>query len=240
MIGRPGVAAQMFSTLSTAGINIQMISTSEVKVSCAIAAEDCDRAIAALCDAFKIASSPVRLDSVPQVADSTGLPVRGAALDVNQARLAIRHVPDRPGMAAKIFQLLANHNVSVDMIIQSQRCRPINGMTTRDIAFTVAQMDAIAAQKALQEAAPELGCGEVTVDWAIAKVSIVGIGMVGRPGIAARMFEAIAHQQINIQMIATSEIKISCVVAETDGVKALQAVHAAFGLSGEEKIQIPA
>lgn len=241
MIGRPGVAAQMFSTLAAAGINIQMISTSEVKVSCAIAAEDCDRAIATLCQAFNIASSPVRLDSAsPQVSGSSELPVRGAALDVNQARLAIRHVPDRPGMAAKIFQLLANHNVSVDMIIQSQRCRLINGMTTRDIAFTVAQMDAIAAQKVLQEAAPELGCGEVTVDWAIAKVSIVGIGMVGRPGIAARMFEAIAHQQINIQMIATSEIKISCVVAETDGVKALQAVHAAFGLSGQEKIQIPA
>jgi aspartate kinase len=241
MIGRPGVAAQLFSTLAAAGINIQMISTSEVKVSCAIAAEDCDRAIAALCKVFNIASSPVRLDPVsPQVSDSNELPVRGAALDVNQARLAIRHVPDRPGMAAKIFQLLADHNVSVDMIIQSQRCRLVNGMTTRDIAFTVAQMDAIAAQKVLQEAAPELGCGEVTVDWAIAKVSIVGIGMVGRPGIAARMFEAIAHQQINIQMIATSEIKISCVVAETDGVKALQAVHAAFGLSGQEKIQIPA
>ncbi|NJO76475.1 MAG: aspartate kinase [Leptolyngbyaceae cyanobacterium RM1_406_9] len=239
MIGRPGVAAQMFSTLAAAGVNIQMISTSEVKVSCAIAAEDCDRAIAALCQVFNIASSPVRL-SAPQVAESQTTPVRGAALDVNQAQLAIRHVPDRPGMAASIFQLLADHNVSVDMIIQSQRCRLINGIVTRDIAFTVAQMDAIAAQKALQEAAPELGCGEVTVDWAIAKVSIVGIGMVGRPGIAARMFEAIAHQQINIQMIATSEIKISCVVAEADGIKALQAVHAAFGLAGRETIQIPA
>jgi aspartate kinase len=239
MIGRPGVAAQMFSTLAAADVNIQMISTSEVKVSCAIAAEDCDRAIAALCQVFNIASSPVRL-SAPQVAESHATPVRGAALDVNQAQLAIRHVPDRPGMAASIFQLLADHNVSVDMIIQSQRCRLINGIVTRDIAFTVAQMDAIAAQKALQEAAPELGCGEVTVDWAIAKVSIVGIGMVGRPGIAARMFEAIARQQINIQMIATSEIKISCVVAEADGVKALQAVHAAFGLAGRETIQIPA
>ncbi|NJL41475.1 MAG: aspartate kinase [Leptolyngbyaceae cyanobacterium SM1_4_3] len=239
MIGRPGVAAQMFSTLAAAGVNIQMISTSEVKVSCAIAAEDCDRAIAALCQVFNIASSPVRL-SAPQVAESHATPVRGAALDVNQAQLAIRHVPDRPGMAASIFQLLADHNVSVDMIIQSQRCRLINGIVTRDIAFTVAQMDAIAAQKALQEAAPELGCGEITVAWAIAKVSIVGIGMVGRPGIAARMFEAIAHQQINIQMIATSEIKISCVVAEADGVKALQSVHAAFGLAGRETIQISA
>jgi aspartate kinase len=239
MIGRPGVAAQMFSTLAAAGVNIQMISTSEVKVSCAIAAEDCDRAIAALCQVFNIASSPIRL-SAPHVADSHTAPVRGAALDVNQAQLAIRHVPDRPGMAASIFHLLADHNVSVDMIIQSQRCRLINGIVTRDIAFTVAQMDAIAAQEALQEAAPELGCGEVTVDWAIAKVSIVGIGMVGRPGIAARMFEAIAHQQINIQMIATSEIKISCVVAEADGIKALQAVHAAFGLAGRETVQIPA
>lgn len=238
MIGRPGVAAAMFSTLAAAGVNIQMISTSEVKVSCAIDAVDCDRAIAALCEAFEVISSAVSRDLVKPSAATP--PVRGAALDINQARLAIRHVPDRPGMAAKIFQLLAERNVSVDMIIQSQRCRLVDGVATRDIAFTVAQMDAETAQAALQAAAPELGCGEIMVDRAIAKVSIVGTGMIGRPGIAARMFEALAQQQINIQMIATSEIKISCVVSEDEGVKALQVIHAAFGLSGSERIEVPA
>ena len=241
MIGRPGVAAEMFSTLAAAKINIQMISTSEVKISCAVAAEDCDRAVKALCQAFQVTSSPSSQPSpLERQMRSDVPPVRGAALDLKQARLAIRSVPDRPGMAAQIFRLLADKNISVDMIIQSQRCRLVDGVATRDIAFTVPQVDADEARHILHQATPELGCGEIVVDRAIAKVSIVGTGMVGQPGIAARMFEALATERINIQMIATSEIKISCVVSDEDGVRALQAVHTAFGLSGTERIVIPA
>lgn len=241
MIGRPGVAAQMFSTLAAAGVNIQMISTSEVKVSCVIAATDCDKAIAALCQTFGLTHSPVAHPGVDRsLPHRSDPPVRGVALDRNQARLAIRHVPDRPGMAARIFQLLANHNISVDMIIQSQRCRVVAGNSTRDIACTVARMDAETAREVLQGAVGELGYGEIIVDSAIAKVSIVGAAMIHQPGVAARMFAALAEQQINIQMIATSEIKVSCVVAETDGVKALQVIHGAFDLSGREKIEVPA
>lgn len=240
MIGRPGVAAQMFSTLAAAGVNIQMISTSEVKVSCVIDAEDCDRAIAALCETFEVTSSSARINSSKPAPTTDEPSVRGVALDRNQARLAIRHVPDRPGMAAHIFQILSQHNISVDMIIQSQRCRVVDGVTTRDIACTVAQMDAEAARQALAAAAPELGCGEIVVDTAIAKVSIVGTGMVGRPGVAAKMFEALAAHQVNIQMIATSEIKVSCVVSEEQGIQALQTIHAAFGLSGSQKVEVPA
>ncbi|MDB9321004.1 ACT domain-containing protein, partial [Nodularia spumigena] len=166
-------------------------------------------------------------------------PVRGVALDMNQARLAIRQVPDRPGMAAKLFGLLAQHNVSVDMIIQSQRCRMVDGVPKRDIAFTVSRIDGESTQQMLTQVASELGWGEVVLDNAIAKVSIVGAGMVGQPGIAAKMFEALAQNHINIQMIATSEIKISCVVAQEEGVKALQVIHAAFGLAGSEKFVIP-
>jgi len=246
MIGRPGIAAQMFATLWAAGINIQMISTSEVKVSCVIDAADSDRAINALCQAFEISRDTINLPLTPSPPPplspslNAPSPVRGVALDINQARLAIRHVPDRPGMAARLFGLLAQHNISVDMIIQSQRCRVIDGVPTRDIAFTVAQMEAVAAQTILKQAAADLEWGKIVVDSAIAKVSIVGAGMVGQPGIAARMFEALAQQQINIQMIATSEIKISCVVAQEDGVRALTAIHAAFGLAGSQKIQVPA
>ncbi|MEB3180570.1 MAG: aspartate kinase [Nostocaceae cyanobacterium] len=244
MIGRPGVAAKMFATLAEAGVNIQMISTSEVKVSCVIAASDCDRAAGALCNAFEITSSPTH-DSQPGQGNSSPTegshpPVRGVALDMKQARLAIRHVQDKPGMAARLFGLLAEKNISVDMIIQSQRCRVINGIATRDIAFTVARTDVEDARQVLQAAAQELGWGEVVVDTAIAKVSIVGAGMVGQPGVAAKMFAALAQNQINIQMITTSEIKISCVVAEDEGVKALQAIHAAFGLAGNEKFVVPA
>ena len=248
MIGRPGVAAQMFATLSTAGINIQMISTSEVKVSCVIDAVDGDRAIDTLCRVFEVSKNAVNAVSTPLGAKpSSGhesLPhtpiVRGVALDINQARLAIRQVQDIPGMAAKLFGVLATHNISVDMIIQSQRCRIINSIPTRDIAFTVAQGDAQAAQMILAQAAANLEWGEIVVDSAIAKVSIVGAGMMGQPGVAARMFEALAQHQINIQMIATSEIKISCVVPQEDGVSALKAIHTAFELAGSEKIQVPA
>ncbi|MGG6238884.1 aspartate kinase [Nodosilinea sp. AN01ver1] len=239
MIGRPGVAAKMFSSLAAAGINIQLISTSEVKVSCTIDVADCDRAIAVLCEAFEVTSSPVPQGDLPQ-ATTPAPEVRGAALDIKQARVAIRHVPDRPGMAAKIFQLLATHGVSVDMIIQSQRCRLVNGQATRDIAFTVAQADAQTAKAVVESAAAELGLGDVAVDEAIAKVSVVGTGMIYAPGVAARMFKALSEQGINLQMIATSEIKISCVVAEAEGVTALRAVHNAFGLAGLKRTVVPA
>ncbi|WP_008312444.1 aspartate kinase [Leptolyngbya sp. PCC 6406] len=238
MIGRPGVAAKMFSTLAAAGVNIQMISTSEVKVSCTVDVEDCDRAIAALCEAFQVTCSP-RLKAVSTI-ETQAPEVRGAALDPHQAQIAIRHVPDRPGMAAQLFQLLADEGISVDMIIQSQRCRLIHGLSTRDIAFTVTQTEADQARLVVTQAATELGWGEVLVNKAIAKVSIVGMGMVAAPGVAARMFRALATAGINIQMIATSEIKISCLVAETDGVKALQSVHNAFGLAGTEAVVVPA
>ncbi len=237
MIGRPGVAAKMFSSLAAAGINIQLISTSEVKVSCTIDVADCDRAIEILCGAFEVTSSPM-----PQGASTAAeVPlVRGAALDTKQARVAIRHVPDRPGMAAHIFQLLATHGVSVDMIIQSQRCRLVQGQASRDIAFTVAQGDAQTAKKVVESAAAELGLGDVAVDEAIAKVSVVGTGMIYAPGVAARMFKALSEEGINLQMIATSEIKISCVVAEDEGVMALRAAHNAFGLAGLERTVVPA
>jgi aspartate kinase len=246
MIGRPGVAAKMFITLADAGVNIQMISTSEIKVSCVIDDADCDKAVTVLCKAFEIQQSllppaiSTNLSTTSTTSTKSSLPVRGVALDLNQARLAIRQVQDKPGMAARLFGLLAEKNISVDMIIQSQRCHIVNGIATRDIAFTVAKMDADFAQKVLTEVAQEFGWGEVVLDKDIAKVSIVGAGMVGQPGIAAKMFDALAQNQINIQMITTSEIKISCVVSQDQGVKALQVIHTAFELAGSEKFVVPA
>lgn len=230
IIGRPQIAAQMFQTLSDLNINLQMISTSEVNVSCTIAAADCERATKALCDVFEVTSSSI--DSGISLPDYPIPPVRGVALDLEQAQLAIRNVPDHPGMAAHIFQVLAKRNISVDMIIQSQRSRQVEGQITRDIAFTVAEGDLEVAQGLLRDLSRSLGCGEVASDSAIAKVSIVGIGMLGQPGVAAQMFVALAQQKINIQMIATSEIRVSCVVAQEDGSTALQAIHKAFGLEG--------
>jgi aspartate kinase len=228
MIGRPGVAAQMFKTLADAGINIQMISTSEIKVSCVIANADCDRAIAALCQRFEISSSATDATSHPP--NIAAPAVRGVALDLDRARLAVRQVPDRPGMAAELFGILAASNINVDAIVQSQRTRIVVGVAMRDIACTIAQADAIEAKRVLVSASAQLGCGEVVVDESIAKVSIVGAGMVGQPGVAAQMFNSLAQAGINIQMIATSDIKISCVVAQSQGIEALKIIHKAFGL----------
>ncbi|MEL6927181.1 MAG: aspartate kinase [Cyanobacteria bacterium J06600_6] len=238
MIGRPGIAAKMFKTLADAEINIQMISTSEVKVSCVIEESECDRALHLLSQAFDI-----DLSSQKEIKQSEYQgkhpPVRGVALDTNQARIAIRHVPDAPGMAAKIFTLLAQNNISVDAIIQSQRCHIIDERPTRDIAFTVAQSDAELACEVIRELDRQIGCGQVSGDTAICKLSVVGAGMVGHPGVAAKFFAALAQKKINIQMIATSEIKISCVIDETQGVDALKAVHEAFGLGGKEQVTVP-
>ncbi|ACK65215.1 aspartate kinase [Rippkaea orientalis PCC 8801] len=235
MIGRPGIAAKMFKILAQEGINIEMISTSEVKVSCVIRQEDGDRAIKALCQGFEVELSPT---AIPESVVAVLPPVRGVALDEKQAQIALIHVQDRPGMAASIFGVLADHNISIDTIIQSQRCRIVEGIPTRDIAFTVAQIDVESAQNALKTLASAFS--EMIVDSDVAKVSIVGAGMAGQPGVAAKFFDALARHQINIKMIATSEIKISCVVSKDQGIKALKAVHEAFQLAGEERVEVPA
>ena len=239
MIGRPGIAAKMFKTLADAKINIQMISTSEVKVSCVIDESECDRALHLLSQAFDIDLSSQKEIAVNKYPGKHP-PVRGIAIDTKQAQIGIRHVPDTPGMAAQIFSLLAKKNISVDAIIQSQRCHIVNDVPTRDIAFTVEQADAEQACKLISELNQQIGCGSVTGDTAIAKLSVVGAGMIGHPGVAAKFFAALAQEKINIQMITTSEIKISCVIAESEGIKALNAVHEAFGLGGEERVNISA
>jgi aspartate kinase len=126
------------------------------------------------------------------------------------------------------------------MIIQSQRCRIINQQPTRDIAFIIAQSDVHTAQTVLEKLAQQMGSQEVVVNPDIAKVSIVGSGMAGQPGVAAKFFNALAKEGINIEMIATSEIKISCVVPKSEGVRAVKVVHDAFELAGLERVQVPA
>ena len=236
IIGRPGIAAKMFKTLADAKINIEMISTSEVKVSCLIDESQGDLAISALCKAFGVNQAPPT--NISQFAHLP--PVRGVALDLKRAQVGIRHIPDRPGMAAQIFMALADHNISVDMIIQSQRCRIIEDIPRRDIAFTIAENDIETTRTVLEKLAVKLGLGEVVINEEVAKVSIVGSGMVGHPGVAAKFFDALAKEKINIEMIATSEIKVSCIVSQIDAVRALKCIHETFGLAGKEVVNIPA
>lgn len=148
-------------------------------------------------------------------------PVSGVTLDTNQAKVAILKVADKPGVASQIFGTLAKNNISVDMIIQS-----IHGDVTNDMAFTV-QKDEL--EKCV-EILKSLKMGDVIFDDNIAKVSIVGAGMIGRPGIAAKMFESLAAANINIQMIATSEIKVSCIISKEYAREAVKVIHQAFEL----------
>ncbi len=157
-------------------------------------------------------------------------PVSGVAADLNQVRISVLDVPEAPGTAAALFGKLAAHNVSVDMIIQTHAIKA----ETNNIDFTVAKSDFDEAMKLVDEFAKEFKAGEVLIDENISKVSIVGAGMIDRPGIAAKMFQALAQSGINIEMISTSEIKISCVIAKDYSEKAVKALHTIFDLDQTE------
>lgn len=162
-------------------------------------------------------------------------PVAGVAADLSQARIVVCDVPDKPGSAAYIFTKLAEENISVDMIIQSYARKISN---TNDIAFTIAKSDLPKTIAALDGMKKLLNCGEIKIDDDIAKVSIVGAGMIDRPGIASKMFETLAQQNINIRMISTSEIKISCLVDRSDAEPAVKALHKVFELDSRKIVEV--
>ena len=149
--------------------------------------------------------------------------ISGVAKDDNIARISIIGVPDKPGLAFKIFSKLSAKNINVDIILQS-----VGRNGTKDISFTVGQDNLKAAIEMLNPYAEALGASSVVYDENVAKVSIVGAGMESHPGVAAEMFEAMFEANINIQMISTSEIKISVLIAAEDADKAVTAVHNKF------------
>lgn len=158
-------------------------------------------------------------------------PVTGVAIDLSQIRVVVCDVPDVPGNAAKLFGSLAKENISVDMIIQSYARTTSN---TNDIAFTIDKTDLTKARVILERIKNDLNAGNIHIDEDIAKVSIVGAGMVDRPGIASTMFKTLAGLGINIKMISTSEIKISCLVEKEDAERSLKALHKVFELDSDE------
>ena len=155
--------------------------------------------------------------------------VSGVALNKEEAKVTICDVPDKPGIAAKIFKDIAAEEINVDMIVQN-----ISRTGATDVSFTVPGHDLARTIKTAKEIARKIGAGEVTHDNDMAKVSIVGIGMRSHSGVAANMFAALAEKGINIEMISTSEIKISCVVKKRNGEEAVRAIHDKFGL-GKKK-----
>jgi aspartate kinase len=155
-----------------------------------------------------------------------GIVVRGVALDKNQAKLTLVGVPDKPGVAARIFKALGDATVNVDMIIQN--ISHGTGTPATDISFTADKPDLLKAQKVIDGLKAELGFRDVITTEKIGKLSIVGVGMKSHTGVAGKLFETLANEGINIDMISTSEIKISVVIDLTKGEQAVKAVHAAF------------
>jgi aspartate kinase len=147
--------------------------------------------------------------------------------DVSEAKVTVSGVPDRPGIAARLFRELADVDVNVDMIVQN-----VSDHGVTDISFTVPKSDLVSGTTVCERLAAEIGATGVTSDLDIARVSIVGAGMKSNPGVAATMFEVLAGNGINIEMISTSAIRTSCVVREDQIEDAVQSLHTAFGLDG--------
>ena len=160
--------------------------------------------------------------------------ISGVVTDVSEAKVTVRKVPDRPGISAALFEQLAESNVNVDMIVQNTST---DGNT--DISFTVPKADMKVAQGIVESVAKEIGAAGIAQDDAIAKISLVGAGMKTSPGIAAKMFRTLADNGVNIQMISTSTIRISVVIAAADLEKAARSLHTAFGLDSGQSYSAP-
>src|SRR3954471_6888710 len=155
-----------------------------------------------------------------------GIVVRGVSLDKNQAKVTLVAVPDKPGVAARIFKAIGDANINVDMIVQN--ISHGSGKPATDLSFTVDKPDLLKTRKVIDGLKAEIGYREAIADENIGKLSIVGVGMRSHSGVAAKMFETLASEGINIEMISTSEIKISVVIELAKAEQAMKAVHAAF------------
>ena len=152
--------------------------------------------------------------------------VRGVTLNKSESKITVCDVPDRPGVAAKLFKELSGSGISVDMIVQN-----VSHTRATDISFTVNKSNLAKTLKITKSVAKELGAGEVLQDEDIARVSIVGVGMKSHSGVAAKMFDAMAKNKINIEMISTSDISISCIIKKKFAETAVKALHGSFGLA---------
>ncbi|HLO26288.1 MAG TPA: aspartate kinase [Geobacteraceae bacterium] len=163
--------------------------------------------------------------------DMEAVLVSGIAYDKNEAKIAVMHVPDKPGIAAKILSPLSDANISVDMIVQN-----VSEQGLTDFTFTVTKADFKKALAITRETAKEIDARDIVTDENISKISIVGVGMRSHAGVATKMFQTLAREGINIQMISTSEIKVSVVIDSKYTELAVRVLHDAFGMSGREAV----
>lgn len=241
MANQRGVAQRMFRALSEAGVNIQAITTSEIKVSCLVDREQGQEALRIVHREFELHSAP----SEPTTAEQSlaaakqqkgaeaeaviarlrameDLRVDGCALDDSQALITLRDVPDTPGVAAKLFEAIAEAGAMVDLIVQGVGQ---NGKTT--LGCTVARSDLDTAVEAASQVSAEIG-GILTSDPEVALLSINGVGVRSHTGVATRTFRALSEAGINVELIGTSEVELSVVIAGEHGPRALEAANAAF------------
>ncbi len=225
IMGRPSVSADLFDTLSQANINVRLIATSEIKVSCVIDIDNIPKAIRFVSEKFKLSDKQIFINPVIEREDQPE--VRGIALDKNQVQVSIRNLPDKPGVAASICLALAENNLIFDTIVQSER---LTSLKTKDISFTMSKQDRERANTIFHSLTKKLAGSFIADGPAIAKVSTVGAGMAFKVGTAGKIFRALANKNINIEMIATSEIRTSCIVLEKDCDQAVNAIHSYFQL----------
>ena len=225
IMGRPSVSADLFDTLSQANINVRLIATSEIKVSCVIDVDNIPKAIRFVSEKFKLTDKQIFINPVIEREDQPE--VRGIALDKNQVQVSIRNLPDKPGVAASICLALAENNLIFDTIVQSER---LTSLKTKDISFTMSKQDRERANTIFHSLTKKLAGSFIEDGPAIAKVSTVGAGMAFKVGTAGKIFRALANENINIEMIATSEIRTSCIVLEKDCDQAVNAIHSYFKL----------
>lgn len=241
-----GVAAQMFQTLADNGVNINMVTTSEIKISVLIDRDDCDRTTVAVHEGFQlhkkttavpqvgVASTPsaasdprdtqkLEEDIVARLSGMEEIVVSDVYSDDSQARVTITRLPDTPGVAARVFSTVANGGILVDMIIQNAAQEDM-----ANISFTVPSDDTERTVELLSEALKDDAGVEINSDSHIGKLSVVGIGLRSHTDVGAKMFRTLAENAINVQMVNTSELKVSVVVAADETQKAYQALQKTF------------
>ncbi|MGD9648015.1 MAG: ACT domain-containing protein, partial [Pirellulales bacterium] len=238
MARQTGVADRMFRALAEAGVNILMIATSEIKISVLVNRDQGAEALRAVHRAFTLehepsqkaesatAAKPAPRDALAIVTRLQGmedLTITDIALDESQARVTIAGVPDRPGIAARVFEGIAAGGLFVDMIVQS-----LGHQEQASMSFTVPRADLKRALELVNGLAQELGCGAVSGSPRIAKLSVSGVGLRSHTDVAIRMFRALAGAGINVEMINTSEVRVNVVVDGQKGQAGLKALQAAF------------
>ncbi len=240
MATRPGVAGTMFRALAEKGINIQMITTSEIKISVLVAREHAQEALRVVHDAFQLHVPPVdgkghgdgsaagskkpnAAALVARLQRMEKLVIDGIDLDQSQARVTFVGLPDMPGLAAQTFDELAEAGIVVDMIVQS-----IGRQNRANISVTVPHSDLQKTLAVAGDLAKTLKCASPTHCEKVAKLSVFGVGIKSHTGVAARMFHSLAEAGINVELISTSEVRVNVVVDGHDGHKALTAVKKEF------------